>query len=312
MHESYLKSYVSYGLAIEQPAINAWVDLFDLTLLKHFIAWHAARVGVQRISHTGYKAAWLLVHLAGYEHHPKHAALKAWVQKLKTPEPMHNKQDAAHTINPRDLEDVGLTLLAEAKALTPGTNTKYPGKFAALAHQTGLIFRLLIRVPLRSRNIREMQLGRHLFQDGDGVWQLRFHGEDLKIRQRKGRINTFARPFPTDLIEHLEEFLQHYRPLLPNNTNYPHVFIAGSGKPLTSEALRLRLQYETYARLKKRFYPHLIRTIMTDSMLIKGVDVSTVAFLLNDTPEMIYKRYHELRANDHIKIADQFMASLLG
>jgi hypothetical protein len=40
--------------------------------------------------------------------------------------------------------------------------------------------------------------------------------------------------------------------------------------------------------------------------------VSTAAFMLNDRPETVLQRYHELRANDHIQKAYQFNKALLG
>ena len=44
-----------------------------------------------------------------------------------------------------------------------------------------LILRFLVRRPLRQRNIREMQLQRHLYQDHAGLWRIRFSGPELKV-----------------------------------------------------------------------------------------------------------------------------------
>jgi len=64
-------------------------------------------------------------------------------------------------------------------------------------------------------------------------------------------------------------------------------------------------------RLGKRFYPHLIRTIYADTYLLRTHDVDTVAFMLNDTPQTMYKHYHELRAHDHVRKAYQYTQELL-
>jgi len=76
-----------------------------------------------------------------------------------------------------------------------------------------------------------MRLGRNLYQDAQGIWQLRFQGDELKIRERGGRINTFPPPFPPDLVEHLEEFLQQHRHRLPNAETSQHVFLTRTGRP---------------------------------------------------------------------------------
>jgi hypothetical protein len=52
-----------------------------------------------------------------------------------------------------------------------------------------------------------MQLDRNLYQNGQGHWWLSFRGEELKVGQRNGRINTFSLDmtayFP-DLLDHLD------------------------------------------------------------------------------------------------------------
>jgi hypothetical protein len=228
---------------------------------------------------------------------------------------MHNKQHPDHSITLREMEQVGLSLLAQGRnPLSSCTrNTKRPGLHRACRHRTALIIRLLVRIPMRNRNVCEMKIGHNLYKDRSGTWHIRFQGEELKVSQRYGRMNVFQMPFPPDLVEHLEEYLARYRPLFPNADRYPHLFLGMFGHPFTQPMIGQELRNQIYFHTDgKRFYPHLIRTIWTDTYLLQTHDVSTAAFMLNDRPDTVLQRYHELRANDHIQKAHQFTQSLLG
>jgi hypothetical protein len=313
LYERMLTTYMGYALTVEQPPITTWAEIFDPPRLQRFIQWHVRRVGARRMTTTGHDAVRIVTMLARHYQRPELPALQKLSKKLPTPEAMHDKQSPQHTITLKELEDVALTMLAESrKPPFPNASTKKLSSQRASGHQFALMIRLLVRVPMRSRNIREMCLGQHLYQDGQGTWQLRFHGDDLKIRERQGRINKFEIPFPPDLTDHLEEFLTHRRPNIKNSDTNQHVFLSMASIPFSASTLRHAFHARIFARIGKRFYPHLIRTIWTDTCLLQTHDVSTAAFMLNDDPMTVLKRYHELRANDHIQKANQFTQSLLG
>jgi hypothetical protein len=312
MYQGWLIQYVSYRLTVEHPPITTWDQLFDPQALQRFIQWHVKRINVSRITTSGIHAVRIVIALAKHDDRPELPALKALGKKLPIPVPMHDKQRPEHSLSLQEIEQVGLTLLEEARQPVLNTRSHWPGAKRATRYEKGLILRLLVRIPLRQRNIRELRLGRNLYQDHHGVWQLQFQGEELKVGERSGSINTFRLPFPPDLIEHLQEFLHDYRPLLPHAAESQHLFLNWQGRPYTASSLHQMLFIQIYARTGKRFYPHLIRTIWTDAFLLKTHDISTAAYMLNDTPTTVLKRYHELRGNDHIQKAYQFTQSLLG
>jgi hypothetical protein len=319
-YQTNLRRYVSYLLTVEEPPITRWSQIFDPKRLQRFVEWHAARQSLARTSRSGRNIVDLVLMLARHEARPELPALQTLSRKLPTPEPMHDKQRPEHSITLQELENVGLTLLTEVRQspaeLTPPKrsfrHSSSLGTRLASNHGKALILRLLVRVPLRQRNIRELQLGHNLYRDHQGIWQLHFQGEDLQIGERGGRTNTFHMPFPPDLVEHLDEYLERYRPLLLRREQPTTVFLNSYGRPYQMHSLLNALFLQVYARIGKRFYPHLIRTIWTDAFLLKTHDVSTAAYMLNDRPETVLKRYHELRGNDHIQKAYQFTQSLLG
>jgi hypothetical protein len=314
LYERSLKGFVAFGLTIDQPPMSTWDDIFNVDRVRRYIRWHAARMKVSRISPSAYRFVSQLITFARESQRPETQALVMLKKQLPKPEPMHNKQHPDHNISLKELEDVGLTMLANARKPPESHDGYGHGRhFKACRHRTALILRLLVRVPLRLRNLQEMQLGQNLYQDHSGTWQIRFQGDELKVRTRNGRINIFHIPFPPDLVEHLEEHLRVFRPILLRTQNDAHVFLSRDGRIINHSRLGEVLSEQVYFHTGgKRFYPHLIRTIWTDTYLLKTHDISTAAFMLNDRPDTVLQRYHELRANDHIQKAYQFSQSLFG
>ena len=117
--------------------------------------------------------------------------------------------------------------------LQPGRG-RHPGLWRALRFQKGVMLKILVRWPKRQRNIREIQRGRHLTQL-DGHWRLRFVGRDLKVAKRGQETNVEERDLTTfcpDFIPILEEWLNVYRPLLPNADTSPYLFLTKMGRPI--------------------------------------------------------------------------------
>jgi integrase len=315
MYGRTMTPYVSYGLNIERPSITTWDELFDPVRVAKFITWHAQRVGASRISSTGFMVMRLLTEMAKQESRPEAGALLALKKKLPAVQPFHNKQASYHTISASELEGVGLKLLAQAKEpLLPKSlkGHKHPGLMRACYHRTSLLIRLMWRLPLRSRSLREMEIPKNLFQDADGKWWLRYAGEELKVSERSGRVNIFQVPWPDELTEHLEEYLREYRPRFPNADTHPHVFLTYQHGPFSVGSFYQCISSAVYLHLRKRLYPHLLRTLWVDQYLLSsGGDVSTAAYILNDTVATVLKRYHELRGADHVQKAYAFNQAVL-
>ena len=124
-------------------------------------------------------------------------------------------------------------------------------RWFAVYVEFALIIRLLIRLPMRQRCIREMLLGRNLYQDHAGVWQIRFVGTELKVASRRGQTNRYEFPFPQDLVPLLEEWLKDWRPKVagPDET---HVFVNARGKPY----IQSKGMSDTIARADLPLYGH--------------------------------------------------------
>jgi hypothetical protein len=260
-----LGTYVGYSQRFDRAPITTWDDLFDSARLMRFLTWHAQRMGAKRVTTTGRLVFRVVTMLARHGERPEYGSLLARERKLPVPEPMHNKQAPEHTIAAQELEEVALWLLAEAEKPLRATGwereARRKGLWRAVKRRDALLIRLMWRVPMRSRCFCEMELGKNLVKNHGGQWMLQYRGDELKVAQRRGRINTFSVPFPAELTNDLETYLDQARPTFPNADTDRHVFLSERGNPFNAITLRTLLSDRVFYYTQKRLYPHLLRTL---------------------------------------------------
>jgi hypothetical protein len=305
---------MGYGTALARQhymdsTTNSWDELFQTTALDSFITWHSWRVHTAtdaaipekppaRPSRTGQDVAGTLEYLAKSIGHPKAPDLYSFRRNLPAAKPLHDKQAVYHQFEFAELEQVAVGLMAEARQMIPNPQHRYPGAKQAIHFQTGLILALAWRNPMRARNWCEAIMGTNLTQR-HGQWRWHFQGAELKIKQRGGEANVFEPDVSPDVVRYLEEYLNHFRPLLPNSAHDRHVFPNRFGRPLTPGDLLTRLKVHTYRFTGKRLFTHLLRSLFMTHHLTNGVNINTIAYAMNDTPETILANYNELMANTH-------------
>lgn len=182
------------------------------------------------------------------KHYLKNAAAAEFLKELRRtldfPTQIRNKE--SFLVSLRDLERMGRslypfnelrssqlqkTVLSDDKRLLDymAKNKAFPEysknggnnfRGRRLAHRVcfAVMTRLLIRLPLRQRNLREMRLDKNLSRDGD-KYVIRFQGKELKVERRGDQANkvlfTIERD-ETGFFELLEEWLNFWRPCLVN------------------------------------------------------------------------------------------------
>ena len=176
-------------------------------------------------------------------------------------------------------------------------------------------------MPLRQRNVRELQWPKHLWKDRAGDWTLRFEGKELKVAMRKGQVNVFQvrlsrlypkdGPTPDDFIPTLEEFITDHRPLLPNADTSPYLFIAQSGGPFSGLSLHREIVTAMERRAGVKLNPHMIRDIAATTLLKKTKDYDMVASLLGNTVAMVMKHYAHLIPEEQIALATGHLGAIL-
>jgi hypothetical protein len=245
--------------------------------------------------------------------HPARQALADLSQTLQRPAPLHTKR--MHWVSLAQLEAIAETCLVEGRrSYTSHAAVRCPGSVRSSAFQRGLMLKLLVRVPLRQRNVRELRLGEHLYTDQHGHWQLHFQGGDLKVGARGGRVNEYTvnlTDYCPDLLPVLEEFLREYRARLPGATNSTHLFLTQRGLPFSQQSLRVELADTVAMRTGKRFYPHLIRTIWATECLEKTHDYQLAATMLGDTLKVVIATYYNVIEKDQHAKARAFLGTAL-
>jgi hypothetical protein len=195
-------------------------------------------------------------------------------------------------------------------------NTNY--NFTRFAGWAGvsLMLRLLVRIPLRQRNLREMawnptqpEAGLNLYKR-DSRWFLLFVGEQLKVAHKGKEVNTIEHEFPIEIVPDLERWLYLWRPLLTKferthsvikdlrsdggQSSQEYVFLNAIGNPYTSNLMHVAIKKATFKYAGVAVNPHMIRTIYATEQMRDTHDPQTTAYMLNNKPETMQKFYYEL------------------
>jgi hypothetical protein len=295
---------------LDRPPV--WQDTFDVVTVSAFVRWHAAR-HQRTTTVSGRMLAIIATAIAHVLQHPAHPRLYAYSKKLKLPDSMHDKEELIFPL--ATIEAVADALLAEGRLpLINTSHTKYPGALRAVSFECGLMLKILARMPMRQRNLREMQFGRHLTHRG-GHWRIRFAEGDLKVGDRGGKPNVYAfdisQRFP-DLPDILEEWRTVHRPKLPHAANDTHVFLTRNGTPYADKTLHNLLSTVVGIRSGKRFYPHLIRSIWATEAVKAGVPLHAIAEMLGDLPATVHKSYYSGKREEHIAVGASFFYQAIG
>jgi hypothetical protein len=290
---AYLKTFEMYfGFLVHVQYVKDvhWHQLYDLKLIRAFVHWYV-NLKHKRSTHFTFHLLKNLIALTRqYQPDPAlRAELIALRKSLPTPTPLRDKSNGWIPLS--ELDRIGTALWPTRlphQIVRSGTRT---------ASQAGLslMFRLWCYIPLRQRNIREMRLHEHLYQDHHGQWRLRFKGQQLKIATKKGRENILDLPFPAALIPALEAYLSTWWPILHALHSRQEVFLSRAGTPYTLSQLYSKTTDNAYVFTGKRWHPHLIRTIWATEWLRSHGDYYTAAIMLNDNLETVIRNYAHLR-----------------
>jgi hypothetical protein len=288
-----------------------WEDLFNPAQVKDFVRWHGRRLKKTVTAH-GRHTARDITTIAKVIGHPAWEDLARYSSKLKLVTALHKKEH--HMISLATLDEVARALMEEGRAplvRNRALKGERLGLHRARTFQTGLMLALLVRVPLRQRNLREMKFT-NLFQDRTNKdhWILHFEGDELKVSHRGAEVNTYH----LDLTAHcpawcrwLEEWLK-LRPLYPNADTLPNIFLTQYGTAYRVEKLYQTLSVPVSMRTGVRWYPHIARTMWATEFLRNGGDVITAAVMLGDTVQMVLKAYAHILAERHHDVASTFLA----
>ena len=289
-----------------------WADLFSIPEIRGFVRWHGTRVG-RPVSAFGHLVTCKLTAIAVVLQHPQARAMADFRNALQPPAPLHQKRQ--HMLTLAQLEAVAEACLTDGRLpILRDKRTRRNGLYRTSRFQKGVILKLLTRIPLRQRNVRELRLDEHLYQDQAGHWHLHLSGSDLKVGMRGAQPHTYhvdITEYCPDFLPTLTEWLTVRRPRLPGAGASPYVFLTVAGQPFNATALGVELKGEVAMRTGIRFYPHLIRTIWATEYLEATQNFAVAATMLGDTIGMVMKTYYDIVNKDQHAKAKAFLSEAL-
>jgi hypothetical protein len=268
--------------------------LFELSLIQSYVNWHINEKHKRPtvMIHTFLKNLLALIN----QYHKDSTLLEkliAFKRSVPRAVPFYNKANVWLPLDEQRRIAIALWPQKPPTAFV-GKGHGQTGRYTASTAGVALMFRLWTYIPLRQRNMREMKLGTNLYKTPEGVWHLRFIGDELKISRKRGTINEFKVPFPSALVPWLEEYLMRWRPLLLGGKDLPYVFLNDEGRAHTGPALNALTSRHVYAFTGKTWHPHLVRTVWATEWIRDGGDFVTAAIMLNDRLETVIKSYSHL------------------
>jgi len=169
-----------------------------------------------------------------------------------------------------------------------------------------LIIRFLGARPLRSKNLRELQLQKSLFLNNKGILWLEFEKDETKAK------NIIDFKFPPDLIDLLWEYLEIYRPILLNGYDTEWVFPSLNGSHICDGTVRniVRKSFKKYTG--KHVFPHLLRHSVVYNYLKKnpGDFLTPQKMLGHANLETTLRIYGHFEAEDAADRFDEFRLKL--
>ena len=297
------EGYFGFLIHIQGYQNVTFDHLFDFDSLTKYVYWHINDIHGKTTKAITLFVTYMLAFTAQYRPLPDlHAQLQTLQKNLPTPAVHYHKEDVWVPLS--TIRAVGEQLWPDLKKLTLLSGSRSTGALYAAHAGLSLMLRLWTFIPYRQRNMREMQLGKNLYQDAHGIWRIGFRGDELKVASKQGRTNIFDLPFPPSLVPHLEEYLTHWRPRLLLSTHntlettLQHVFLSRVHRTYSVDSLNSLIKRQMYTYTGKALHPHMIRTIWATEHIRAGLNFLDVAKMLNDRIETVIARYTHLLDED--------------
>jgi integrase len=156
------------------------------------------------------------------------------------------------------------TLLELGLALMQKASTQYARRpfYGATLYRDGLMIAFLALRPLRLRNLAGLELGRTL-RDGPAGWCIMIPASETKTHRG------FEAGWPPTLVDALETYLTHHRPVLAHGSRAPALWVSGAGQALAEHTIRQTIIGRTHAALGVSISPHLFRDCAATTLAIE-------------------------------------------
>jgi integrase len=141
-----------------------------------------------------------------------------------------------HLVTSDRLYALGLELMDSA--VTEADAAKRISKAHAFQYRDGLIIALRALIPLRTRTVVAMRIGRHLVKTGD-LWGLDIPAADTKNRR------PLDYPIPAELSACIDLYLERFRSRIPGAERHTGVWASNQGRPMCAMAIYDAVRWRT-------------------------------------------------------------------
>ncbi|MGI4793608.1 MAG: hypothetical protein ACRYG8_05880 [Janthinobacterium lividum] len=216
----------------------------------------------------------------------------------------------------RIVVELGIDMMQRAQASDPHFAVQ-----RAVLYRDGLIIALLAYRPLRMRSFAALTLDQHLVRRGKAWWMV-LGGADTKTRK------PMEMPFPQQLVDFLELYLEQFRPALLIGRPKPGLvrpatsalWIGKGGRMMGPDAITFQIRHHTKVAFGVSINPLLFRDICATSIAIEDPEhARMVAAILGHatlaTSERHYNQAQTLEASRRhqasVKVTRREIASQL-
>ena len=195
----------------------------------------------------------------------------------------------ARMVPPDELEALGIAIMDAADVDTSETDVRRAGDY-----RDGLLIATLARRPFRMRNLQMIACGRHLVRQGES-WLFTFTATETKEKR------PLEAPFPDDLQDRLERYLEVYRPILLDvgarhgRPPTDALWISAHGQEACAATLRFQIGERTEAAFGTPLNPHGFRDSVATWIAIHAPeDAPIIARILGHATIAVSERYYNL------------------
>ena len=222
-------------------------------------------------------------------------------------------QKRRRVVDSYDLFGLGIRMMVEAE--DPRHDFMRP-VLRPVRYRDGLIVSLLAARPLRRRNIAGLLLGEHVRRI-DRRWWILVPAEETKNR------SALELPFPDNLVDHLERYLEVHRPALLRHCGRisddycragPLWISSRTGKALSGHTMNLQVGEHTRMAFGRRVNLHLFRHCAATSVAIRDPEhVEIIIAILGHRCYETQERHYNLArsmeaAEDYHRCLDRVIA----
>jgi integrase/recombinase XerD len=141
-----------------------------------------------------------------------------------------------HLVTSEQLYALGRDLMD--RAIADASAAGQACKVHAFQYRDGLIIAFLALIPVRSRSLAAIRVGKHLVKAGN-VWTLDIPAEDTKTHR------ALDYPIANELSARIDEYLERFRSLIPGTKKHTGLWASNLGMPMGGDGIYVAVRKRT-------------------------------------------------------------------